>query len=73
MARAAESGAPPPVPLPRASFGPDHDDAITHAVAQGWLEIRGELIVRGLAENDPRPPEVPVSAHEQRMRWGPGW
>ena len=60
-----------PVLLPRTRFTPADDQALIGAVAQGWLEQRGELVVKG--RDDPRPPEAPVSAAEQRMRWGPGW
>lgn len=41
------------IPIPRKSVGAAQDQALTHAVAEQWLEVRGELIVRGGV--DPRP------------------
>jgi hypothetical protein len=65
------TGAQPRSHLLRGINPPDAERYLSHAVAQDWVVVDGDLVIRGAVNPVPLP--EPVSALEQRLRWGPGW
>jgi hypothetical protein len=70
--RVWSTGAQPRSHLLRGINPPDAERYLNHAVAMGWVTVgEGDLVGRGAVNPVPLP--EPVSALEQRLRWGPGW
>lgn len=69
--RVWDTGPQPREYLLRGINPPDAARYLTHAVEMGWVVADGDVVRRGAVNPVPLP--EPVSALEQRLRWGPGW